>query len=58
VAGVNTTAFAPGAAGEEQARRAAAQAVAYADALRDHRSWWRRAWWRLHPGPLRWHRGR
>jgi hypothetical protein len=56
VVGVNTTAFAPGAADAGQAQRAAAQAVAYADALRERRSWWRRAWWSLHPGPLRWHR--
>jgi hypothetical protein len=56
VAGVNTVAFAPGAADSQQAERAAAQAVAYADALRDRRSWWRRVWWRLHPGPLLWHR--
>jgi transglutaminase superfamily protein/transglutaminase TgpA-like protein len=58
VAGVNTTAFAPGAADDEQAQRAAAQAVAYADALRARRSWWRRLWWSVHPGPLRWRRGR
>jgi hypothetical protein len=56
VVGVNTTAFAPGAADAGQAQRAADQAVAYADALRERRSWWRRAWWSLHPGPLRWHR--
>jgi hypothetical protein len=56
VAGVNTVAFAPGHADVEQADRAGAQAVAYADALRARRSWWRRAWWSLHPGPLRWHR--
>jgi Transglutaminase-like superfamily/TgpA N-terminal domain len=56
VVGVNTTAFAPGAADTGQAQRAAAQAVAYAEALRERRSWWRRAWWSLHPGPLRWHR--
>jgi hypothetical protein len=54
VAGVNTSAFAPGAADPEQADRAGAQAVAYADALRARRSWWRRLWWSLHPGPLRW----
>jgi hypothetical protein len=56
VEGVNTAAFAPGAAGDEQARRAAEQAVAYGDALRARRSWWRRAWWSVHPGPLHWHR--
>ena len=54
VAGVNVAAFAPGAVDTGQAERAAAQAVAYADALRARRSWWRRAWWSLHPGPLRW----
>ncbi|HEV8632733.1 MAG TPA: hypothetical protein VG370_00630, partial [Chloroflexota bacterium] len=56
VAAVNTTAFAPGAADAAQAERAGAQAVAYADALRERRTWWRRAWWSIHPGPLRWHR--
>jgi transglutaminase-like putative cysteine protease len=56
IAGVNTTAFAPGAADNGQAERAGAQAVAFGDALRDRRTWWRRAWWTLHPGPLRWHR--
>jgi transglutaminase-like putative cysteine protease len=56
VAGVNTVGFAPGHADDEQADRAGAQAVAYADALRAHRSWWRRIWWSVRPGPLRWHR--
>jgi transglutaminase-like putative cysteine protease len=56
VAGVNTASFAPGAVDEGQAGRAGAQAVTYADALRRHRPWWRRAWWSVHPGPLRWHR--
>jgi hypothetical protein len=55
VAGINTVAFAPRRADAGQADRAAAQAVAYADALRAGRSWWRRAWWDIHPGPLRWH---
>jgi transglutaminase-like putative cysteine protease len=58
VAGVNTDAFAPGAVDAEQADRAGAQAIAYADALRSRRSWWRRVWWSVHPGPLRWHRRR
>ena len=58
VAGVNTSAFAPGAADVAQAARAGDQAVAYAQALRCRRSWWRRAWWSVHPGPLRWHRRR
>jgi hypothetical protein len=56
VAGLNTVGFAPGAADEDQARRAGEQALAYAEALRRRRSWWRRAWWSVHPGPLRWHR--
>ncbi|WP_373292735.1 DUF3488 and transglutaminase-like domain-containing protein [Mangrovihabitans endophyticus] len=58
VAGVNATAFAPGAADPAAADRAGAQAVAFADSLRARRSWWRRAWWSVHPGPLRWHRRR
>jgi transglutaminase-like putative cysteine protease len=64
VEGVNTSAFAPAAgpgsdrAEHDQATRAAEQAVAYAQALRSGRSWWRRAWWSIHPGPLRWHRRR
>ncbi|MFC3742384.1 DUF3488 and transglutaminase-like domain-containing protein [Paractinoplanes deccanensis] len=56
VAGINTVGFAPGRADDEQAARAGRQAVAYADALRDRRSWWRRLWWHVHPGPLRWNR--
>ncbi|WP_433727385.1 DUF3488 and transglutaminase-like domain-containing protein [Actinoplanes sp. CA-051413] len=56
VGAVNTVGFAPGAADGEQAERAGQQAVAYAEALRAKRSWWRRLWWSLHPGPLRWHR--
>ena len=56
VTAVNTVAFAPEAADEEQAQRAGAQAIAYASALRAGRPWWRRAWWSVHPGPLRWHR--
>jgi hypothetical protein len=55
-AAVNVAAFAPGAADGQQAERAGQQAVAYAEALRARRSWWRRLWWSLHPGPLRWHR--
>jgi len=54
VAGINTVGFAPGAADHGQANRAGEQAVAYAEALRSRRSWWRRAWWSVHPGPLRW----
>ena len=56
VAAVNTVGFAPGAADGQQVERAGQQAVAYAEALRARRSWWRRLWWSLHPGPLRWHR--
>ena len=56
VAGVNTVAFAPGSADDDRARRAGDQAVRYVEALRDGRCWWRRAWWTIHPGPLRWHR--
>jgi hypothetical protein len=58
VAGVNAGAFAPQAADQAQADRAGRQAVAYADALRAHRPWWRRVLWSVHPGPLRWHRRR
>jgi transglutaminase-like putative cysteine protease len=54
VAGINTVGFAPGSADHGQANRAGEQAIAYADALRGRRSWWRRAWWSVHPGPLRW----
>jgi hypothetical protein len=56
VAGINAVGFAPGAADEPQADRAGRQVVAYATALRARRSWWRRMWWSLHPGPLRWRR--
>jgi hypothetical protein len=56
VTGINTVGFAPGAADDGQADRAGRQAVAYADALRARRSWWRRLWWSVHPGPLRWKR--
>jgi hypothetical protein len=56
VAGINAVGFAPGAADEAQADRAGRQAVAYADALRARRSWWRRMWWSVRPGPLRWRR--
>ncbi|WP_305788203.1 DUF3488 and transglutaminase-like domain-containing protein [Symbioplanes lichenis] len=56
VDGVNTVAFAPGAADETQASRAGAEVTAYAESLRADRPWWRRLWWTIHPGPLRWHR--
>ncbi|MFG1993787.1 DUF3488 and transglutaminase-like domain-containing protein [Actinoplanes sp. NPDC048988] len=58
VAGINTVGFAPGSADDGQAARAGGQAVAYVDALRARRSWWRRLWWTVHPGPLRWSRRR
>jgi hypothetical protein len=58
VAGINAVGFAPGAADDAQAERAGRQAVAYATALRERRPWWRRLWWSVHPGPLRWHRRR
>nr|WP_244454465.1 transglutaminase domain-containing protein [Micromonospora echinofusca] len=53
---VNTAAFAPGRTTDEQARRAAVLAVAYVSALRATRPWWRRLWWSVRPGPLRWPR--
>nr|WP_296068044.1 transglutaminase domain-containing protein [uncultured Actinoplanes sp.] len=56
VEAVNIVGFAPGAADDSLAERATRQATAYTDALRARRSWWRRAWWAVHPGPLRWHR--
>ncbi|MEV6850511.1 transglutaminaseTgpA domain-containing protein [Actinoplanes sp. NPDC051411] len=58
VAGVNTVGFAPGAADSGQAERAGQQVVAYASALREQMPWWRRVWWSVRPGPLRWRRGR
>jgi transglutaminase-like putative cysteine protease len=56
VAGINTAGFAPSAVDDIQARRAGEQAIAYATALRNRRSWWRRLWWTVNPGPLRWRR--
>ncbi|WFE42713.1 DUF3488 and transglutaminase-like domain-containing protein [Micromonospora sp. WMMD998] len=53
---VNQSAFAPGSMTPGQADRATALASAYGDALRDARPRWRRMWWRVHPGPLRWRR--
>jgi hypothetical protein len=55
---VNVAAFAPAAVAGNEADRAADEVVAYAAALRGRRSWWRRLWWTVHPGPLRWHSGR
>lgn len=54
VAGINTVGFAPGAADSGQAERAGEQVVAYGRALREQLPWWRRAWWSVRPGPLRW----
>ncbi|KHD74074.1 transglutaminase [Actinoplanes utahensis] len=54
---VNTAGFAPEAADAGQAERAGAQVVAYATAVRARRSWWKRIWWSVRPGPLRWNRG-
>jgi transglutaminase-like putative cysteine protease len=56
VAGINTVGFAPGSASHGQAENAGRQVVAYAAELRARRPWWRRAWWSVHPGPLRWNR--
>jgi transglutaminase-like putative cysteine protease len=58
VAGINTVGFAPGSADGGQAERAGMEAVAYANALREQLPWWRRLWWSVRPGPLRWRRGR
>ncbi len=56
VAGINTVGFAPGAADDAQAWLASEQVLAYAAALRARRPWWRRVWWSINPGPLRWQR--
>jgi hypothetical protein len=53
---VNVTVFGPGTIDDRQAARAGELAVAYVDALRLARPWWRRVIWSAHPGPLRWHR--
>ena len=55
-AAVNASVFGPTPAGEPDAERARAQAVAYVDELRSRRGPLRRLLWILHPGPLRWHR--
>ncbi|WP_319805784.1 DUF3488 and transglutaminase-like domain-containing protein [Dactylosporangium fulvum] len=57
-AGPQTVGCLPAGPGEEQARRAAAQAVAYVDELRARRPWWRRLLWTFDPRPLRWLRRR
>ena len=56
VEAINTAGFAPESAQAAQADRAADQVVAFATALRARRSWWRRIWWSVRPGPLRWNR--
>jgi hypothetical protein len=48
----------PGPESDEHARRAATQAVAYVEALRAGRPWWRRLLWTVDPRPLRWARAR
>ncbi|MFI5836772.1 DUF3488 and transglutaminase-like domain-containing protein [Micromonospora sp. NPDC051300] len=53
---INQVAFAPASTTQGQAERAVALVVAYGDALRDARPRWRRLWWRVRPGPLRWRR--
>jgi hypothetical protein len=55
---VNVATFAPDAPGEDDARRATGQAVAYVDDLRARRPWWRRLLWSTDPRPLRWARRR
>ncbi|WP_353050996.1 transglutaminaseTgpA domain-containing protein [Actinoplanes sp. NBRC 101535] len=55
---VNTVGFAPGEADERQADRAGVEVRAYAAALRGQMPWWRRLWWSVRPGPLRWRGGR
>ncbi|MCZ7436662.1 transglutaminaseTgpA domain-containing protein [Micromonospora sp. WMMC241] len=52
---VNQATFGPGTS-PDQAERAATLVASYGDALRDARPRWRRLWWRVHPGPLRWRR--
>jgi len=48
----------PGDTSDEQAQRAATQAIAYVDALKASKPWWRRLLWTLDPRPLRWARDR
>ena len=55
---VNVVGFAPGSPADAEARRAAAQAVAYVGELRARRPWWRRLLWTADPRPLRWSRKR
>ena len=53
---VNLITFARYPATEIDAAAARGEAVAYAEGLRRHRSWWRRLRWTFDPRPLRWHR--
>ncbi|GAA2523000.1 DUF3488 and transglutaminase-like domain-containing protein [Pilimelia columellifera] len=53
----NLVAFAPpgsGAVSAPDADIAVAQAVGHVAWARSQLSWWRRWWWTIHPGPLRW----
>jgi transglutaminase-like putative cysteine protease len=53
---VNAVTFGPDGAVEDDARRAAGQALAYVGELRARRSWWRRLLWSADPRPLGWGR--
>ncbi|GIH10219.1 hypothetical protein Rhe02_82860 [Rhizocola hellebori] len=53
---VNHTTFGREGAGQQQAEIARTRAVNFIGELKARRSWWRRVWWALHPGPLRWRR--
>jgi hypothetical protein len=50
----NEVTFAAGEPGEDDARRARAQAVAYVTELAARQSWWRRLLGAVDPRPLRW----
>jgi hypothetical protein len=53
---VNQTTFAREEAEPQQADIARNRALNFIEELKARRSWWRRVWWALHPGPLRWRR--
>jgi hypothetical protein len=53
---VNQATFAGGETGPQQADLARNRAVNFIGELKARRSWWRRVWWALNPGPLRWRR--
>jgi hypothetical protein len=55
---VNMVAFAPGLADDAHAGAAAQVVTAYAAALRQRRSWWRKWLWSVDPRPLLWRRDR